>query len=66
VHKDGTKFWYKHGRYHRVDGPAIERARGTKEWFFNGERCSMDDPRLTYMRPAKLKQILTPVASGEL
>ncbi len=26
------------GEYHRIDGPAIERANGTREWWENGKR----------------------------
>ena len=29
--------WYKNGKYHREDGPAIEWADGSKEWWVNGE-----------------------------
>jgi len=25
----GTKFWYKNGKYHREDGPAVEYANGS-------------------------------------
>jgi len=30
---DGTVIWYNNGVVHREDGPAIERANGTLEWF---------------------------------
>ena len=32
------------GRLHRSDGPAIEWANGTKEWFVNGKRHRLDGP----------------------
>ncbi len=32
----GTKFWFKDGKAHREDGPAIERSYGTKEWYLEG------------------------------
>ena len=32
VYEDGSKFWILNGGAHREDGPAIERANGTKEW----------------------------------
>ena len=32
---NGTKSWWLNGKYHRVDGPAIERADGRKQWFLN-------------------------------
>ena len=33
---NGTKYWSLNGKYHREDGPAIERSNGTKEWCLNG------------------------------
>ena len=30
--------YVKNWRLHRVDGPAVERADGTKEWYQKGER----------------------------
>ncbi len=32
----GAKAWYRNGKLHREDGPAIEEADGSKEWFLNG------------------------------
>ena len=33
------EIWYqKDGRIHRVDGPAIERIVGNKEWWLDGKR----------------------------
>jgi hypothetical protein len=32
-----TLEWYKYGLLHREDGPAIEKADGTKEWYLNGK-----------------------------
>jgi|JI10StandDraft_1071094.scaffolds.fasta_scaffold1407532_1 hypothetical protein len=29
----GTKVWYKEGKYHREDGPAIEWIYGSEEWY---------------------------------
>ena len=28
--------WYKDGRLHRTDGPAVIRKTGTVEWYYNG------------------------------
>ena len=30
VYPDGNKSWYLNGKYHRVDGPAVEGADGDK------------------------------------
>lgn len=32
-YKYGPKYWYKQGKPHREDGPAIERTDGSKEWW---------------------------------
>ena len=34
----GDKRWFKDGLRHRVDGPAVEEADGTKSWCFNDDR----------------------------
>ena len=34
---DGSKGWYLNGKFHRLDGPAIELADGIKYWFIFGE-----------------------------
>lgn len=36
VSADGSVAWYFNGKRHRTDGPATERANGTKEWWING------------------------------
>jgi hypothetical protein len=41
---DGTKEWYKEGKLHRENGPAIEWADGRKEWWINGELHREDGP----------------------
>jgi len=41
----GTKQWKnKIGRLHRLDGPAVEFANGTKEWHQNGQFHRSDGP----------------------
>jgi hypothetical protein len=41
---DGRKDWYRNGKYHREDGPAVECTNGTKEWYRNGELHRVDGP----------------------
>ena len=48
IQEDGTKFWYRDGKLHREDGPAIERADGSKEWFRNGNRHRENGPAIEY------------------
>jgi hypothetical protein len=43
----GNKYYYKDREMtmlHRLDGPAIERADGTKEWYVDGKRHRLDGP----------------------
>jgi hypothetical protein len=44
VHDNGTKYWYRDGKYHREDGPAIEFADGDKFWYRDGKRHREDGP----------------------
>jgi hypothetical protein len=45
---DGTKIWYKEGKEHRIDGPAIEYPDGTKEWYKEGKLHCLDRPAREY------------------
>ena len=51
---NGDKFWCYEGKFHRVDGPAVEDASGNKCWYYNGERvnCSSTEE---FLRLLKLK-----------
>lgn len=33
----GNKTWFKNGKLHREDGPAIETSDGSKYWYFKGK-----------------------------
>tara|TARA_R100001509_G_scaffold96871_1_gene56338 strand:+ start:918 stop:1229 length:312 start_codon:yes stop_codon:yes gene_type:complete len=46
VYPNGNKYWYIHGKRHREDGPAIERADGFKVWYLNGELHREDGPAI--------------------
>jgi hypothetical protein len=39
---NGNKRWYRYGKLHREDGPALEWADGHKEWWING-KCHRED-----------------------
>jgi|JI10StandDraft_1071094.scaffolds.fasta_scaffold12366_2 hypothetical protein len=45
---NGSKRWYKDGKYHRIDGPAIEFANGTKEWYKEGKYHRLDGPAIEW------------------
>lgn len=40
----GTTFWWKDGKIHRDDGPAIEYTDGTKFWYKDGLKHREDGP----------------------
>jgi len=42
VDKFGTKYWFKDGKLHREDGPAIETAKGSACWWFHGRAVGYD------------------------
>ena len=46
VGPDGTKSWRLNGKFHRLDGPAIEWTDGTKSWYQNGKLHRLDGPAL--------------------
>jgi hypothetical protein len=45
----GNKEWRnEYGKLHRLDGPANERADGSKWWFINGVRHRLDGPAIEW------------------
>ena len=34
------KSWYRNGKRHREDGPAVEHADGRKEWYRHGKELT--------------------------
>ena len=47
-HTNGSKYWYKNGKYHRTDGPAVEYTDGGKSWYLNGKLHRADGPAVEY------------------
>ena len=49
IDPDGDKRWRNSSRkLHRLDGPAVERADGTKEWWVDGKRHRLDGPAVEW------------------
>jgi len=48
INSNGTKYWYLEGKYHRVDGPAIECPDGTKYWYLEGKCHRVDGPAVEF------------------
>ena len=57
IDEDGNKYYYSDKEmtiFHREDdGPAIEYADGTKEWYLNGELHREDGPAVEYADGSK-------------
>ena len=54
IDEKGTKRWYNaEGQLHRLDGPAIEYANGSKEWYKEGQFHRLDGPALEYANGSK-------------
>ena len=49
----GTKYWYKEGKLHRLDGPAVEYVNGDKHWYKEGKRHREDGPAIEYLNGTK-------------
>ncbi len=61
--KTGDKYWFKNNKFtkdpkgppsdwgelHRVNGPAVEWADGTKSWWLNGKRHRTDGPAIEWV-----------------
>jgi len=54
INKQGDQIWWKGNKLHREDGPAIERANGTKEWHLNGKLHREDGPAVERANGTKL------------
>ena len=51
---NGNKYWKnKQGKYHRLDGPAVERADGSKDWWVDGKRHRTDGPAVERINGSK-------------
>ena len=51
---NGDKRWYRDGKLHREDGPAVEFADGDKEWYRDGKRHREDGPAVESANGDKL------------
>jgi hypothetical protein len=54
IGRNGDKTWRNpQGQRHRTDGPAYERANGTKEWFFNDQCHRTEGPAVEWADGSK-------------
>lgn len=58
-YESGKKGWYKHGKKHRIGGPAIENSEvSEEEWWVNGFPHRADGPAFISKDPLSQKKIL--------
>ena len=51
IDEDGDKFYYRDKAMtvlHRIDGPAVERADGSKFWYVDGKCHRLDGPAVEW------------------
>ncbi len=48
IDEDGVERYFKDGKYHREDGPAIKYPNGTGDWYLNGELHRVDGPAVKW------------------
>ena len=48
IDNDGSVIYTFKGKFHRIDGPAIEYANGTKEWYIDDKLHRTDGPAIEY------------------
>ena len=53
INEGGVSHFYKNGKLHREDGPAIEYADGYKAWYLNGNLHRTDGPAVEYATGTK-------------
>jgi hypothetical protein len=55
VDDEGNVLYYNEkGVLHRLDGPAVEKADGTKQWYVNGKLHRLDGPAIEYVNGTKM------------
>ncbi len=42
IYPNGTHFWYKDGKIHREDGPAVIYPSGSQFWYINNKNITDD------------------------
>jgi phage gp46-like protein len=56
IDSEGDRCWYKPGTNirHRLDGPAVECANGSRSWWADGKRHRLDGPAIEYASGTRL------------
>jgi hypothetical protein len=45
---NNNKLWYQHGKFHRIDGPAVEWNNGDKFWYQHGKLHHINGPAVEW------------------
>ena len=53
VDRKGYKRWYLNGKYHRLNGPAVEFPDGYKCWYLNGKPHRVNGPAIENVNGTK-------------
>jgi len=53
IEYNNRKEWYKNGKLHRLNGPAIEYKNGFKKWYRNGILYQECGPKMIYNKHHK-------------
>ncbi len=48
IYSDGSQVWWKDGKIHREDGPAVIWPDGTQRWYKDGKLHREDGPAVIY------------------
>ena len=48
IYPDGIEYWYKNGKWHKEDGPAIIHPDGIEYWFINGKLHRENGPAVIW------------------
>jgi hypothetical protein len=43
IDASGNKLWFQHDNIHRDDGPAVEYANGSNEWYLHNKCLPFDE-----------------------
>jgi len=58
INGNNCKAWFKNGKYHRENSPAVEYPDGSKTWWLNGEEYTEQEHQMI-VRQMKLKLLDT-------
>jgi len=58
IYSSGNKYWHYNNKFHRLNGPAIEFARGYKTYYINDKRFKTFEEYKEAVIQIKIKEIL--------